>query len=403
MRSGTKRSAEHIARENRENKFFPGPVRISNAAAARQSGMRGKNSDLEPAPFPAEVVAVQKDPFGQSPSGEPVDIFTLTNRNGLKARLTTWGAGLVEMHTPDRHGALADVTLGFDTLDGYLTRHPYFGVTTGRFANRIAKAKFTLDGNTYTLAANDGVNHLHGGVKALDQQIWHTEIPAGSNAVRFTHTSPDGAEGYPGNLQIAVTYTLTDDNELRIDYEATTDKPTVLNLTNHAYWNLAGASAGHILGHELTLHARQFIPVDSGGIPTGEIAPVAGGPMDFTRPKVIATDFSQMAGKPGGYDHTYVLESAQPGALTLAAELHEPTSGRVLAISTTEPGIQFYTGNYLDGAVTGKGGHAYQKNFGLCLETQHFPDSPNQPQFPSTVLRPGQTFRSTTVHRFSAR
>ncbi len=346
---------------------------------------------------------MQKDTFGNTPAGETVETFTVSNRHGLKARLTTWGAGLVEMHVPDRLGVLADVTLGFDSLDGYLTRHPYFGVTTGRFANRIAQAKFTLDGTTYTLAANDGGNHLHGGLKALDQQNWRAEILAGTSAVRFTHTSIDGAEGYPGNLHLAVTYSLTDDNELRIDYEATTDKPTVLNLTNHAYWNLAGAGSGDILSHELALHAEKFVPVDGGGIPTGEIAPVTVGPMDFTKAKVIVRDFSQMTGEPGGYDHTYVLEPAHIGAVTLAAELYDPQSGRVLAIATTEPGIQFYTGNYLDGTVTGKGGHVYRKNSGLCLETQHFPDSPNQPHFPSTVLRPGQTFRSTTVHRFSTR
>jgi aldose 1-epimerase len=344
---------------------------------------------------------VQIDVFGRSPTGEAVTRFTLTNRHGLVARLISWGAGLVEMHAPDRHGALADVTLGFDTLDGYLTRHPYFGVTTGRYANRIARGRFTLDGKTSTLATNDGPHHLHGGVKALDQQNWRGEAGADGRSVRFVHESPDGDEGYPGNLHLAVTYTLDDDGELRIDYEATTDQPTVLNLTNHAYWNLAGA--GDILDHELTLHALQFTPVDGGSIPTGEIASVAGGPMDFTTPKRIGQDLAQMAGTPGGYDHNFVLDPVAPGALTPAAEVHEPRSGRVLSIATTEPGIQFYTGNYLDGSVHGKRGTAYRKHAGLCLETQHFPDSPNQPHFPSTVLRPGQTFRSTTVHRFSVR
>lgn len=339
--------------------------------------------------------------FGHAPDGSPVHSFTLANRHGLKARLITWGAGLVEMHAPDRHGAFADVTLGFDTLDGYLTRHPYFGVTTGRYANRIAGGKFTLDDTAYTLATNDGAHHLHGGVKGLDQKNWRAEPGPSASSVRFTLTSPDGDEGYPGNLHIAVTYSLNDDNELRIDYEATTDKPTVLNLTNHAYWNLAGAGAGEILRHELKLHAHRFTPVDAGSIPTGEMAPVAGGPMDFTQPKLISKDIAQMAGTPGGYDHNYVLDPSPPSALTLAAEVRDPSSGRVLTICTTEPGIQFYTGNYLDGTVTGKGGKVYRKHFGLCLETQHFPDSPNHPHFPSTVLRPGQTFHSTTVHRFS--
>jgi aldose 1-epimerase len=352
--------------------------------------------------FPTDFHAVQTDLFGKTPTGESVTRFTLTNRHGLVARLITWGAGLVEMHAPDRHGALADVTLGFDTLAGYLTRHPYFGVTTGRYANRIAGGKFTLDGTTCSLATNDGAHHLHGGVKALDQQNWRGEAGTGES-VRFSLISPDGDEGYPGTLHIAVTYSLTEDDELRLDYEATTDRPTVLNLTNHAYWNLAGAGAGDILGHALTLHARSYTPVGAGSIPTGEIAPVAGGPLDFTRPKLIAQDFAQMTGSPGGYDHNFILTPATPGALTLAAEARDPQSGRVLTIATTEPGIQFYTGNYLDGSVIGKGGTAYRKNAGFCLETQHFPDSPNHPHFPSTVLRPGQTFRSSTVHRFSAR
>lgn len=382
--------AQHIARNGRENKYFPA-----------SNDVPPWNLELGTRLRPAEIHPVQIDTFGKSPTGEPVTRFTLINRHGLRARLISWGAALVEMHTPDRHGSFADITLGFDTLEGYLTRHPYFGVTTGRFANRIAGGKFSLDGKTYALVTNDGAHHLHGGLKALDQQNWHGEAGADGQSVRFTFTSPDGDEGYPGTLDLAVTYTLNDDDELHIGYEATTDQPTVLNLTNHAYWNLAGAGAGSILGHELALHARHFTPVDGGSIPTGQIAPVAGGPMDFTKPKVIATDYAQMNGAPGGYDHNFVLDPSSPGTLTLAAQLREPQSGRVLTISTTEPGIQFYTGNYLDGSVIGKGGRAYRKNDGLCLETQHFPDSPNQPHFPSTVLRPGQVFRSTTVHRFS--
>ena len=371
------------------------------AALALRLCLTGVFANAAGADAPTANPTVPKAIFGKTADGEPVELFTLTNRHGLKAQVTTWGAGLVAMHVPDRTGKLADVTLGFDKLDGYLTRHPFFGVTTGRYANRIAKGKFTLDGTTYTLATNNGANHLHGGVNGFDRHNWHA-IPNG-NAVRFTYTSPDGEEGYPGTLQVAVTYTLTDADELRLDYEATTDKPTVLNLTNHAYWNLAGAGAGDILGHELTLHASRFVPVDDASIPTGKIEPVAGGPMDFTKPKLIAKDFAQMTGKPGGYDHNYVIDQPQPGALTVAAEISDPASGRTMTISTTEPGIQFYTANYLDGTVIGKAGKAYQKNNAFCLETQHYPDSPNHPDFPTTVLRPGQTYRSTTVHRFSVK
>ena len=346
------------------------------------------------------------EPFGKTAAGEPVDAFILTNRHhNLRAKLTNWGACLVEMHTPDRSGALADITLGFDALDGYLVPHPHFGVTTGRFANRIALGKFTVDGVTHQLATNNGVNHLHGGPTGLHARGWKAEPLAHGNGVRFSYVSADGEEGYPGKLTVAVTYTLTDDDELRLDYEATTDKPTVLNLTNHAYWNLAGACEGDVLGHEITLHASRYIPVDVSGIPTGGIAAVAGGPMDFKKPKTLARDFAQMTGTPGGYDHNFVIDQAakKPGGLNPAAELYDPKSGRVMKVATSEPGVQFYTGNYLDGTVTGKGGKAYKKNFGLCLETQHFPDSPNKPQFPSTVLRPGTTYRSTTVHTFSVR
>lgn len=346
---------------------------------------------------------MQKEIFGRTTAGETVEIFTLTNRHSLQARVIPWGAGLVSMRVPDRQNVLADVTLGFDDLDGYLGRHPHFGVTTGRFANRIAKGKFTLDGTTYTVATNNGDNHLHGGLKAFDKRLWKAEPIEERNAVRFTYMSADGEEGYPGTLTVAVTYTLTEADELRIDYEATTDKATIINLTNHAYWNLAGAGAGDILGHELTLHSSHFVPVDKDGIPTGGIRAVDGGPMDFTKPKLIAKDFAQMTGTPGGYDHTYVLAQSKPGELTIAAEVSDPASGRVMVISTTEPGIQFYTGNFLDGTVTGKGGRTYNKNEGFCLETQHYPDSPNQPDFPSTVLRPGETYRSTTAHRFSVK
>ena len=350
-----------------------------------------------------ESPAVQREIFGKTKDGEPVEIFTLTNSHGLKARVMTWGATLVSMHTPDRHGALADITLGFDSLEGYLGAHPFFGSIAGRYANRIAKGKFTLDGKEYTLAVNNGANHLHGGIKGFDKKNWSAKIAPDAKSVSLSALSRAGEEGYPGTLQTTVTYMLTEKNELRIAYEAKTDQPTVLNLTNHAYWNLAGAGEGDILGHELTLHAGRFTPVDDGSIPTGKIEPVAGGPMDFTMAKPIGRDFAQVPGKPGGYDHNFVIDANKPLALSPTAELHDPTSGRVMKVSTTEPGVQFYTGNYLDGTITGKGGKVYKKNFGVCLETQHFPDSPNQPAFPSTVLRPGEIFSSTTVYEFSAR
>jgi aldose 1-epimerase len=346
---------------------------------------------------------VHDEIFGKTTDGETVKLFTLINGNGLTAKVTNWGAGLVEMHTPDRDGDLADVTLGFDRLYPYFGRHPYLGVTTGRFANRIAHGRFTLDGVTYTLETNSGPHHLHGGTKGFDQCLWQSTRIPGERAVRFTYTSPDGEQGYPGTLNVTVTYVLTDANELRIDYEAVTDKATIVNLTNHAYWNLTGAGDGNIFDHELMLCASRFLPVDEASIPTGTIDPVDGGPMDFTRRKPIAKHFAEMDGTPGGYDHNFVLDQSEPGAMTLAAELYDPKSGRVMTVSTTEPGIQLYTGNYLNGSVTGKGGKAYCKHSGLCLETQHFPDSPNQPHFPSTVLRPGEIYRTTTVHRFSAR
>jgi aldose 1-epimerase len=363
----------------------------------------GISLTLGPALTAKESPSIHKELFGKTKDGEPVELFTLTNSHGLKARVMTWGATLVSMQTPDRAGKLADITLGFDTLDGWLGAHPFFGSTAGRYANRIAKGKFTLDGKEYTLATNNGANHLHGGIKGFDKKNWSAEMLSGANGVRFSTTSPDGDEGYPGALKATVIYSLTDDNALRIDYEATTDKPTVLNLTNHAYWNLAGAGAGDILGHELTLHASKFTPVDDGSIPTGKIEPVSGGPMDFTKAKGIGKEIAQLTGTPGGYDHNFVIDKTEPRALSPAAELYDPKSGRVMKVSTMEPGVQFYTGNYLDGTVTGKGGKVYKKNFGVCLETQHFPDSPNQPTFPSTVLRPGETYRTTTVHKFSVR
>ena len=340
---------------------------------------------------------MKSEPFAKTDDGATVERFTIINKNGLTARIITWGASLTELHAPDRAGKLADVTLGFDEPASWLKPHPFFGATAGRFANRIAKGKFTLDGKEYTLATNDGANHLHGGKVGLDKRNWSV---AGTteNSVSLTYTSPDGEEGYPGTLRTTLTYTLTDDNELRLDYEATTDKPTVLNLTNHTYWNLG--SSADILSHELHLPATTYVAVDAGSIPTG-ILPPAEGAMDFQKPKIIGKDIAALASAAGGgYDHNWVIDGWAAGKMHLAAELHDPTSGRVLRITTTEPGMQFYSGNYVKD-VAGKGGKTYGKFAGLCLETQHFPDAPNQPTFASTVLRPGETFRSTTVHQFS--
>ena len=334
-----------------------------------------------------------------------MELYTLSNRNGLRAKIMTYGAILTELHVPDRLGNFSDVVLGFDNLAAYLKGHPYFGATTGRYANRIAKGKFTLNGKEYTLAVNNGPNHLHGGVKGLDKRVWKAEpvsVPHGA-AVKFTYFSPNGEEGYPGNLTVAVTYTLTDGNELRLDYEATTDQDTPINLTNHSYYNLAGAGHGTILNHELQINADRYTPVDATSIPLGEIRAVRGSVMDFTTSTAIGARIDQVGGTPGGYDHNFVLNKPQAGALALAATVYEPGSGRVMKVLTTEPGVQLYTGNYLDGTLTGKGGLGYPFRSGLCLECQHFPDSVNQPAFPSVILKPGQTYRHTTVHQFSVR
>jgi len=340
-------------------------------------------------------MAMVKAGFGQTKNGTPVDIYTLTNDSGTVAKLTSYGAALTELHVADRHGRLANVVLGFPTLDGYLERHPYFGVTVGRVANRIAKGTFTLDGATYKLPINNGPNTLHGGVVGFDQAVWKAEMlhTAAGPAVKFTHQSPDGDQGFPGNLWVTVIYTLTNDNQIRIDYTATTDKATPVNLTNHSYFNLAGAGRGTILEHTLTIAASHYTPSDENLIPTGKIAPVEGTPLDFTKPALVEARIVQA----GGYDHNFVIDRAAEGLVPAARLVHEP-SGRVMETLTTTPGVQLYTGNFLDGTV-GNGG-AYPKHSGLCLETQHFPDSVNHPNFPSTILRPGQTYRQTTVYKF---
>ncbi len=342
-------------------------------------------------------MSVAKEPFGQA-DGRAVELYTLTNKNGLRARIMTYGGILVSFETPDRDGKPADITLGFDTLEEYLKGHPYFGATIGRYGNRIGKGKFTLDGAEYTLAVNNGPNHLHGGVKGFDKVVWEAEGFGNSQGVglKLRYVSKDGEEGYPGNLACIVTYLLTNEDELRISYEATTDKATVLNLTNHTYWNLAGQGEGDILRHELMLAAERYTPVDEGLIPTGELRSVKGTPMDFTEAMEIGSRIEQV--DIGGYDHNFVLNSGG-GTMALAARVYERGSGRVMEIHTDQPGVQFYTGNFLDGSNKGKG-KVYNKHYAFCLETQHFPDSPNKPQFPSVVLRPGEKYETVTVHRF---
>lgn len=352
--------------------------------------------------YAAGVAAMKRMPFGTAPDGKAVELITLTNAHGVELRAMTYGAIIVSLKVPDRAGELGDVVLGYDSLAGYVKSSPYFGAVVGRYGNRIARGKFTLDGTDYTLAVNNGPNALHGGLKGFDKVVWSADTmrtPEGVG-IRFSYVSKDGEEGYPGTLTTTVTYTLTDANEVHIAYEATTDKATPLNLTQHSYFNLAGQ--GDVLSHVLTVNANRYTPVDSTLIPTGELAPVAGTPFDFTTPHAIGERISidhQQLKFGGGYDHNFVLTRADTG-LALAAVLKEPTSGRVLEVRTTEPGVQFYSGNFLDGTLTGKGGVVYAHRNGLCLETQHFPDSPNQEVFPNTILRPGQTYRSRTVWRF---
>lgn len=333
-----------------------------------------------------------------------MDTFTLTNPHGVSAKITNYGGIVMALYVPDRSGQLDDIVLGFETPEEYLNPHPYFGALIGRFGNRIAQGKFTLNGVEHTLAQNNGLNSLHGGLKGYDKVIWDAkplDIPD-SQALELTYLSPDGEEGYSGNLLVKVIYTLTPQNELKIDYTATTDADTVVNLTHHSYFNLAGAGNGDILDHEVTLNAAKFTPIDDTLIPTGELRPVAGTPFDFSQPTKIGLRINEADEqlKFGlGYDHNWVLNSLD-GSLALAARVSEASSGRIMEVWTTEPGIQFYSGNFLDGSNIGKGGKVYQHRYGFCLETQHFPDSPNQSNFPSTVLKASQTYRSTTIYKF---
>lgn len=339
---------------------------------------------------------IEQEPFGKIGSQE-VYLFTLRNDQGMVVRITNYGGIVTSIELPGIDKKPLDVVLGFDSLQNYLDGHPYFGSLVGRYANRIADGEFNLEGTTYHLAKNNGNNHLHGGLEGFDKKIWEATPfeTSDESGLELHYISPDGEEGYPGSLDVKVIYSLTNDNELKINYHASSDAPTVLNLTHHSYFNLDGQGNGDILGHELFINADRFTPVNDQLIPTGELPAVEGGPMDFLTPKTIGKDIGQV---PGGYDHNFVLNRTQ--GLELAARLKSPTSGLIMEVLTTQPGIQFYTGNFLDGTLTGKSGKTYEKHFGLCLETQHFPDTPNQPAFPSTILKPGEVFKSLTVYKF---
>ena len=339
--------------------------------------------------------------FGKTREGTPVRIYTLTNKHGVEATITNYGGRVVSLKVPDKNGAMGDVVLGFDSLDGYLNENPYFGALIGRYANRIGHAQFRLDGVLHKVPKNDGANSLHGGTRGFDKVVW-TPREMKDGGLELTYLSKDGEEGYPGNCKVTVIYRLTDLDELKIEYAASTDKDTVVNLTNHSYFNLKGG--GDILGHLLTLNADRFTPVDGGLIPTGELKPVAGTPFDFRKSTAIGARIEQndeqlKLGK--GYDHNWVVSRKSGAELSLAARVEEPSTGRVMEVWTTQPGIQFYTGNFLDGTIKGKGGNVYARRSALCLETQHFPDSPNKPKFPSTVLKPGMEFKSTTIYKFT--
>lgn len=348
-------------------------------------------------------VTLESREFG-TVNGTPVQLFVLRNAGGMEIAVTNYGATLTSVKAPDARGNVADVVLGFDTLDGYLGKHPFMGSTVGRYANRIAKGRFTLNGKEYKLAVNNGPNSLHGGIEGFDKKIWVAqEVPTQHGpGMRFTYVSPDGEEGYPGTLTANVTYSLSPANEVQIDYQASTDADTVLNLTNHSYFNLAGAGKGTILDHVVMINSDRFTPVDAGLIPTGEFRSVADTPFDFRAPTAIGARIDadeEQIKRGGGYDHNFII-NGEGRSLRLAARVRETTSGRVMEVLTDQPGMQFYTGNFLDGSVIGKGGVAYDKRFGFCMETQHFPDSPNQAVFPTVVLKPGESYTTSTVYRF---
>lgn len=355
-----------------------------------------KHADVHP------EATVETSSFGSLNDGSAVEMLTLKNAKGATAKVTTYGATLTELWVPDHSGKLSDVVLGFDQLKGYVGNHPWFGATVGRVANRIAKGKFTLDGKEYSLEINNPPNNLHSGSKGLSRTVWKAEPlhEAHAAAVRFTSVSPDGDGGFPGNLSVTLVYRLTDNNELQLEYTAKTDKATPVNLTNHSYFNLGGGK--DVLDAILYLPAEHYTSVDATLIPTGEIQPVKGTPLDFTTPAAIGSRIGEMKGEPGGYDHNYVL-SKEVGKLKLAARVLDPASGRQMEVWTTEPGVQFYSGNFLDGTITGERGVVYGKHSGFCLETQHFPDSVNHPSFPSVILRPGGAYRTETIYKFSAK
>jgi aldose 1-epimerase len=357
------------------------------------------------------IGTINQAPFGKTPDGTPVEIYTLRNGKGMEARIMTYGGIVQSLKVPDKNGKFDDVVLGFDNLDGY-TRDsyvkgcPYFGALIGRYGNRIGGAKFTLEGKTYTLAANNGPNSLHGGIKGFDKVVWQAKswVTADGPALELTYVSKDGEEGFPGNLKVTATYTVTDDNELRLDFTATTDQPTLCNLTHHSYFNLAGQGNGDILGHLVYINADATTPVDSTLICTGEIKPVDGTPFDFRKPTAIGArinDPDTVLQYGPGYDHNWVINKPL-GQLGLMARVVNPGSGRVMEVLSTEPGLQFYAGNFLDGSLTGKDGKVYQRRNGFCMEPHHYPDSPNKPQFPSTELKPGETYHNTIIYKFSA-
>jgi len=344
----------------------------------------------------ATAKAVTKQDFGQA-DGKPVYLFTLTNKSGTQVKITNYGGIVTSWVAPDKSGVNSSIVLGFDSLSGYLAKPPYFGALVGRYGNRIAKGKFKIGDTTYTLATNNGKNHLHGGLKGFDKQVWDASMVDSIPALTLNYVSKDGEEGYPGNLKVTVVYTLSDDNELGIEYSAETDKPTPVNLTNHSYFNLSGSVANTILGETLKVDADAYTPVDTTLIPTGKLLPVKGTPFDFTTATTIGARIAQV---PGGYDHNFVLNS-KDGSLKLAAVLTDSISGRKLEVYTTQPGLQFYTGNFLNGSIQTSDGKAIGKNAALCLETQHFPDSPNEPSFPSTILKPGEKYHSITKYKLS--
>jgi aldose 1-epimerase len=378
--------------ENSMGKILTSMVLIAAVMFTGGFGEKGKAS-------------LKKESFGKTTDGQEVELYTLSNANGVETEIATYGGIVVSIKVPDRNGKYDDVALGFDNLDGYLKGHPFFGALVGRYGNRIGKAKFTLNGKEYKLAVNNGENTLHGGAKGFDKVVWKAKpvtVKEGV-ALELTYLSKDGEEGYPGNLSVKVIYTLTNSDELKIDYTATTDQDTVVNLTNHTYFNLAGQGNGDILGHQIQINADRFTPVDTGLIPTGELRSVKSTPFDFTQLTAIGARVNQdeeqlKLGK--GYDHNFVI-NGKAGTLRLAAKVVEPTTGRVMEVLTTEPGVQFYIGNFLDGSLKGKEGKVYNARYGFCLETQHFPDSPNKPDFPTTVLKKGGRYQTTTVYKFS--